>query len=215
MVTVIGAGVGRTGTNSLKLALETLLGGPCYHMFELLQRREDAVTWTAGISGEDVDWAAFLEGWSAVVDFPACSAVDELAVAFPDAKVLLSTRDPADWWASADRTIFTFERRREPGTPSGDLGAAMTGRIGIDPNDRDVSVAAFLAHEERIRETYADRLIEWHPGDGWTPLCRGLDLPEPDEPYPHSNSSGSFFEQAEAAMRGDVQRNAVPPPDYR
>ncbi|MFN3256493.1 MAG: sulfotransferase family protein [Ilumatobacter sp.] len=216
MVRVIGAGLGRTGTASLKLALETLLGGPCYHMFELLQRRDDAATWAAALSGEPVDWPTFLDGWTAVVDFPACAAVDELAAAFPDAKVLLSTRDPESWWDSADRTILQFERRRVDGSASGDMGAAMLGRVGIDPHDRDVSIAAFVAHERRIRETFGpERLIEWRSGDGWEPLCDGLGLAEPDEPFPHSNSSASFFDEVEAALRGEVRRNAEPPLAYR
>lgn len=211
MVQVIGAGLGRTGTASLKLALETLLGGPCYHMFELLQHREDATTWTAGISGDPVDWSAFLDGWAAVVDFPACAAVDQLATAFPDAPILLSTRDPEAWWESADRTILQFERRRAPGSATGDMGAAMFGEIGIDPHDRNASIAAFVAHEERIRSAYGDRLVEWRSGDGWEPLCVGLGLPTPDEPFPHSNSSAEFFDEVEAALRGEVRRNAEPP----
>ena len=215
MVQVIGAGFGRTGTNSLKLALETLLGGPCYHMVELFQRPTDALAWTSGISGGDVDWAELLDGWSAVVDFPGCSATDELAAAFPDAKILLSTRDPESWWASADRTIFVRAREAEPGTPPGDMVAAMLGRVGVDPDDRDRSIAAFVAHEQRICEQYADRLIEWRPGDGWEPLCAGLGVAVPDEPYPHTNTSEGFDEMVDAARRGDVERNAVPPLDYR
>lgn len=215
MVQVIGAGLGRTGTASLKLALETLLGGPCYHMFELLQRPSDAETWAAGLRGRSVDWEQFLDGWSAIVDFPGAGAVDELATAFPDATVLLSTRDPDAWWESADRTIFSFEREHDGSTPQGRMGNAMMHRVGVDVFDRDASIAAFVAHNDRIRREYAGRLIEWQPGDGWAPLCVGLGVDEPDEDYPHANEAGGFFDQVRAALAGDVPRNADPPAGYR
>lgn len=214
MVEVIGAGFGRTGTVSLKLALETLLGGPCYHMYEFLNRREDAPTWMSGFASGDVDWPELLTGWSAIVDWPGIAVVDELASAFPDAKILLSSRDPETWWESADRTILEVVRDAEPGSLGERFMASMFGRSGVDADDRDASIRAFVEHNERIRSTFGpDRLIEWQPGDGWTPLCNGLGIDPPDEPYPHANSSGVFADEMARVRAGDVPRNAAPPPD--
>ena len=214
MVQVIGAGFGRTGTVSLKLALETLLGGPCYHMYEFIDRGSDGPTWVSGFAGTDVDWPEFLAGWSAIVDWPGVSCVDELAAAFPDAKILLSTRDPESWWASADRTILELARANEAGTPAHAFTSAMFGRCGVDVHDRERSIAAFVAHNDRMRSTYGpDRLIEWQPGDGWTPLCGALDLAPPEEPYPHANTAGDFADEVERVRAGEVPRNVAAPRD--
>src|SRR5579864_5358279 len=103
---VIGAGVGRTGTLSLKGALETLLGGPCYHMMEVITHPAHVDVWRAAGSGEDVDWAAFLAGYAATSDFPACLFWRDLRELYPDALVLLSTRSSTQtWWESASQTI--------------------------------------------------------------------------------------------------------------
>src|SRR5579862_1539933 len=102
---VIGAGIGRTGTNSLKVALEMLLGGPCYHMFELLNHLDDVPTWQAAADGQAVAWEALMANWVAGVDWPVSAFWPELSVAFPDAKILLSLRDSESWWTSASATI--------------------------------------------------------------------------------------------------------------
>ena len=111
---VVGAGVGRTGTHSLKLALEQLLGGPCYHMFEVMQHPEDIAQWQLAAEGGAPDWKQLFEGYDAAVDWPAASFWRELAGVFPDAKILLSTRPTDEWWKSADRTIWAVSRLTPP-----------------------------------------------------------------------------------------------------
>ena len=108
---VIGAGLGRTGTNSLKLALEMLLNGPCYHMFELWQHPEDVSIWQSAVDGNSIDWRNFLKPWKATVDWPGAPLFDRMAEAFPDALVLLSTRDPESWYESINSTIFMIMRK--------------------------------------------------------------------------------------------------------
>ena len=104
---LVGAGLGRTGTMSLKLALEQLLEGRCYHMMEVFGRPDDIPVWHRAVRGEYPDWAAFLRDYDAAVDWPVAAFWRELADAFPDAPVLLSTRRDADaWWTSASETIF-------------------------------------------------------------------------------------------------------------
>src|SRR5262245_47355467 len=103
---VVGAGLGRTGTTSLKLALERLLGGECYHMATVRERPEDAEVWARAYAGERPDWTELLGGCCASVDWPASPFWAEQAAAFPDAVILLSERDPDSWWTSASNTIW-------------------------------------------------------------------------------------------------------------
>ncbi|HUI26312.1 MAG TPA: sulfotransferase, partial [Candidatus Kryptonia bacterium] len=103
---LIGAGLGRTGTMSLKLALERLLGAPCYHMLEVFGHPDHIAAWHAAADGRMPDWRALLADYAAAVDWPAAAFWPELSAAFPDAVVLLSVRDPQLWWQSASETIF-------------------------------------------------------------------------------------------------------------
>src|SRR5262249_44371126 len=115
---VVGAGLGQTGTHSLKVALEQLLGAPCYHMLEVFQHPESIAVWQDAVDGKPVDWYALTKGYSAAVDWPVVAFWPELADAFPDAVVLLSTRSSADaWWKSANETIFEITRRGAPTDP--------------------------------------------------------------------------------------------------
>ena len=107
---VVGAGVGRTGTHSLKLALEQLLNAPCHHMLEILGNPDQIPAWIDAIEGRPVDWSQMLERYEAIVDWPGGSFWRELSQANPDALVLLSVRDPEEWYRSASNTVFlTFD----------------------------------------------------------------------------------------------------------
>src|SRR5438876_7775595 len=108
---VIGAGLGRTGTHSLKLALERLLGAPCYHMAEVFRRPQDVPVWQAAAKGEPVDWRALLSDYAAAVDWPPAAFWPQLAEVFPGAIIVLSVRDVDDWWKSASSTIFEMYKR--------------------------------------------------------------------------------------------------------
>ena len=103
---VVGAGVGRTGTHSLKLALEQLLGTPCHHMMEMFPDPAQQAAWIDAVDGKPVDWHAMLARYGAQVDWPGASFWPELVAAFPDALVLLSVRDPEGWYRSASNTVF-------------------------------------------------------------------------------------------------------------
>src|SRR5438094_934614 len=118
-IRVIGAGLGRTGTLSLKAALEELGFTQCYHMIELLMHPEQVTYWEAASAGQPVDWDALFEGYQAVVDYPGCMYYRQLMEQYPEAKVLLSVRDPEKWYESARETIF------QAGRPHADsLGSA-------------------------------------------------------------------------------------------
>jgi hypothetical protein len=197
-VRVVGAGLGRTGTHSLKIALEQLLGGPCYHMLEVFGRPDDIAVWQDAIDGKQVDWHALMRDFSACVDWPVCGFWPELADAFPDAIVLLSSRSsPEAWWKSADETIFAIARRGEPPDPT--LAAQMRMIMGLferftpDWADPAAARAAYVRHNDEVRATVpAARLVDWQPGDGWKPICDALELPVPDMPFPHANTTDDF-----------------------
>lgn len=190
---IIGAGLGRTGTLSLKLALERVLGGPCYHMVEIFTHPEHIPQWHGAARGEMPDWPTMLRDYRATVDWPAASFWPELTAAFPDALVLLSTRDPESWWRSASATIFPASRR-QTGEWRAMVDAIFAARFTSALTDRAACIAAFEHHNAKVRATVPrDRLVEWHPGDGWAPLCAALRVPVPDEPFPHTNSTEEFL----------------------
>jgi hypothetical protein len=204
---VVGAGVGRTGTLSLKTALEQLLGGRCYHAVETVPRPEDLPVWEAAARGDFPEWRAFLGEFSAVVDWPAAGFWPELTAAFPEAIVLLSTRTSAEeWWRSASSTIFAVMDRRPSGSSSGDdapapqrsmINAVLGARFTPEFDVEGPAKAAYDTHNAAVRAAVPpERLVEWQPGDGWAPICAALELPVPDAPFPHVNSTRAFRDMA-------------------
>lgn len=207
---VIGAGHGRTGTNSLKLALERLLGGPCYHMFEVLAHPQHIPTWRAAVRGElqEADWHTLFDGFHAAVDFPVASFWRELIDVYPDALVLLSVRDPESWWKSAHETIFKAfsEPITMPGVPSDlqpMLNELFASRFTLDVDNKDVCIDLYNRHNNEVRRGVpSSRLVEWRPGDGWAPLCAALGMPVPNEPFPHVNTTEEMM-----ARMAEMQEN--------
>ena len=195
---VVGAGLPRTGTMSLQQALERLLGGRCYHMTEVGKRLEHVPVWYGALMGETPDWADFLAGYTAAVDWPASAFWKELSEANPDAIVLLSTRDCAEtWWESADATVLDLARRDDlPEQYAGweVMHHALLDRDLTDEwNDRSSVLLSYERHNEAVRSTIPpDRLVEWRPGDRWAPICAALGVPIPDEPFPHVNARADW-----------------------
>ncbi len=189
-IRVIGAGVGRTGTHSLKLALEQLLGGRCYGMEEVLAHREHEPVWQAAAEGRMPDWQRFLGDYTSTEDWPAAAFWRELMAAFPDAKVILSHRRAEDWLLSARATIFQAMEEDED-TPWGDMiHAIMRERFTDLLEDDNACIEAYERHNKAVRDGVpADRLIDWPTGAGWEPLCKGLGVPVPDTPFPHANTT--------------------------
>ncbi len=192
---VVGAGVGRTGTNSLKVALETLLDGPCHHMFEIVANPHQVPGWTAAIDGHDVDWHDLLDGYVAQVDWPGASFWPELAAANPEALVILSVRDADAWYESASNTIFqVFDKMPPEMAPWFEsMRSLMEARFSADLGNRTAMLDAYERHNDAVRQAVpADRLLEWTPIDGWEPLCERLDVPVPDEPFPVTNQTTAW-----------------------
>ena len=192
-VRVVGAGVGRTGTHSLKLALEQLLDGRCHHMVEIIADPPQAAAWTDAVEGREVDWQQALDGYVAIVDWPGASFWRELSAANPDALVLLSTRDPEAWYRSAANTIFNPIEAPPPGLEEW-FGATMPKlfdtRFSADLENRAAMIEAFERHNAEVRAGVpAERLLEWTVSDGWAPICSRLGVPVPDAPFPVTNTT--------------------------
>ena len=203
---VVGAGAGRTGTGSLKLALERLLGAPCYHAYELTSQHLDHVPlWHEAVRGGEPDWEAIYGKYAATVDWPGAAFWRPLSQAYPDALVLLSTRDTDAWYRSANATIFEFTRRtgeQEVASWEPEMQAwwrmvmeMFETRFTPPPFDERLAKEAYERHNAEVRaEVPAERLLEWSPGDGWAPLCERLGVPVPDEPFPHINHTDTWRE---------------------
>jgi hypothetical protein len=192
---VVGAGVGRTGTHSLKLALERLLGGRCHHMVEMFGDTEAIAGWTAAIEGQPTDWRALLDPYVALVDWPGASFWPELTATYPDALVLLSVRPAEEWYRSASNTIFlAFDHMPPEVAPWMEaVRKLMHDRFDDRHDDPVAMMEAFERHNDAVRAAIEpERLLEWSPGDGWEPLCDRLGLPVPAEPFPVTNTTSEF-----------------------
>ena len=199
---LIGAGFGRTGTLSLKFALEKLGLAPCYHMMEVLAHKDFREYWASAARGETPDWDVIFDGYQATVDWPGATYWKELAEYYPDAKVLLSVRGGEGWYKSVMNTIYGAENRaRFEVLPADHPRRVMIDRIFKTTfdgqiEDKDHAISVFNKHNELVKETIpADRLLVYEVGSGWDPICEFLGVPVPDEAYPNSNSTEDFRNQ--------------------
>ena len=187
---LIGAGLGRTGTASTKLALERLGLGRCYHMGEVIAEPERMVGWLEAAQGRP-DWDAIFRGYGACVDYPAASFWRELAAHYPDAKVLLNVREPEKWFESVNETILNpaFVDAARGAPPYDFLNATVYSTMDGRMAEREFMVEHFQRHVAAVQEAIpADRLLVYEVKDGWAPLCAFLGLPVPAEPFPRVNS---------------------------
>jgi hypothetical protein len=197
---VIGAGLGRTGTLSLKIALEMLGHGPCLHMLPVLDDPARAALFQRAAEGDRACLDQALEGYRSTMDWPGAYFWRELADRHPAAKVVLTVRDPQRWYDSAHGTIFQAAASApERGDDSVTAGLGMLrvivwqGTFGGRFADREHAVRVFTEHNEAVRrEIPADRLLEFEVTQGWQPLCDFLGVPVPDEPFPCTNDTATF-----------------------
>lgn len=205
---VIGAGFGRTGTASLKLALEKLLGAPCYHMLEVFRNPSHVRLWHDAALNKPVDWDKLFEGYVAAVDWPASAYWPELMKQYPDALVLLSVRDPDSWWKSANETIFAGLSSDNPMLTPDWLAMvhAMFHRYQSgDTPDRSAMLAALQENTERaMREVPKERLLVWQASEGWEPICKALGVTVPDEPFPRTNTTEEWRAREAARKAGQT-----------
>ncbi len=197
---VIGAGFGRTGTLSLKRALEELGFGPTYHMQEVMRQPSHVQQWLDFADTGNADWDALFAKFGSGVDYPVSCVWEELAAHYPDAKVILSVRDPERWWDSTNSTIYGFRSAFSPwfqrAVPTTRRFVEMVERLvwqGVFEGqfaDREHAVGIFNRHIEHVRSTCPpERLLVFNVAEGWEPLCEFLQVPVPDRPFPHLNDT--------------------------
>jgi len=200
---VIGSGFGRTGTLSLKLALEQLGFGPCYHMIETRTHPPHDAMWLAMATGKSIDWRAILGLYRSTVDWPSVFIWKELIAANPDAKVILTVRDPQTWYESASKTIFARMLEYEgDGAQDADphhldhmrmVNAVVLDKAFGGDLSRNHAIEIFNAHNAEVRRTVPpEKLLVYEAGEGWDPLCAFLGVPVPESPYPNVNSTADF-----------------------
>lgn len=189
---IIGAGFGRTGTESMKRALEMLGYDPCYHMYEVIPHQDRYETWQAIYDGKITpDWDELFDGFSATVDWPAAYYWRELAAHYPEAKILLTYRDAESWYSSMENTILTFLRDTE-----NDQGMGPRLRRDVfsgNVQDKDHVISVYQRNIAEVQAAFGpDRLLSYELGSGWGPLCNFLGLDTPSAPFPRSNDPASF-----------------------
>lgn len=201
---VLGAGFGRTGTHSLKLALEQLGFGPCHHMYEVRQHPEQVEWWHAAALGEKLNWDKVFEGFVSQVDWPASYFWQDLSTHYPDAKIILTDRDPQSWYKSISRTILpaTEIGRHEDPDPTNRKASEMIYQIALENifegrlGEKDFAINKMLTHRQHVIDSIdPERLLVFNTADGWGPLCAFLGVEKPSEPFPRSNSAKEFIER--------------------
>jgi hypothetical protein len=194
---VIGAGFGRTGTMSFKAAIDRLGLGPCYHMVEVYANDGHADIWTQAINGAPLDEPTLFEKYRSVCDWPACSFWREIRASHPQAKVVLTRRDPDAWYESISNTIF-LALENESDDEALNRWRVQTRKLILEQTfgnelDRDNALQVLRAHEaDVIASVPAGELLVYDVAEGWEPLCDFLDVPVPDEPFPRTNSTAEF-----------------------
>lgn len=198
---IIGAGFGRTGTLSFKLALEQLGFGPCYHMLEVFEHPEHIPAWQNATNGSLPNWSNFFTGYQAAVDWPVCAFWKPLAAAFPDAKVILTVRDPEKWYQSIRETIYlTLTAPTRPDDkPELIAHRNMTRQLilqntfGGKLDDKAHAIAVYQRHIDEVKAGLPpERLLVYQVSEGWSPLCKFLNCPQPDHPFPQVNTTEEF-----------------------
>ena len=215
MLQVVGAGVGRTGTLSLKAGLEQLLGQPCYHMLEVFGHPDHVTQWREAAEGGAVDWATLLDGYGATSDFPACLFWPEILEANPDAIVVLSTRsDSAGWWQSASQTIFAIDGANLPPEMADWFEmwrVVASARFTSNWMDEESSRAAYERHNAAVRASVpSEQLVDWRADDGWGPLCEAMGLDVPSDSFPHLNTREEFPHVSDDSSLADAIEQLSP-----
>jgi hypothetical protein len=200
---IIGAGFGRTGTLSLKVALEKLGYDKTHHMEEVLTNGGQVRLWHDIGAGKTPDWDHVFEGCQACVDFPASTYYKELFAHYPDAKVVLTVRDVDRWYQSTFDTIYRFRsiyakwaralipavRKRYELVESTVWDRVFDGRF----EDKTYAKQVFLDYIEDVKNHIPkDRLLVFEVAEGWEPLCEFLGLPVPGDPFPRLNDTATM-----------------------
>ncbi len=207
---IIGAGFGRTGTYSLKAALEQLNFCPCHHMSEVINDPKQIEAWSNVAQGRP-DYGAIFSDFRSAVDFPVSAYWQDVLAAMPDAKVILSHREAEDWYGSFSQTILPLILDKEAWPKNAVpwfqmIETVIIGKALGGCTDRDGILKAYRANEAAARELEAQgKALIYSVRDGWDPLCRFLGVDVPDAPFPKTNARADFF----ASVKSGTQEAAV------
>lgn len=207
---IIGAGFGRTGTYSLKAALERLGFGRCHHMSEVIGDPDQIRLWAEAADGH-ASFDGIFAGFRSAVDFPVCAFWRDVLATNPEARVILSYRDPDDWYASFSQTILPLILDKAAWPENARPWFRMIERVIVERalrgrTDREGILGAYRANEAAARALEPKgRALVFHTKDGWEPLCRFLGVAIPEEPYPQTNPRAEFF----AAVKAGTQEPAA------
>ena len=200
---VIGAGYPRTGTASLKLALEQLGFGPCHHMREIFMNMADVPLWVeAAKKPMQANWNEVFERYSSCTDAPGCTFWRELSDYYPQAKVLLSVRDPEKWFESTQETVFSeqWQGMQAAGPLREFFERCVLGTFNGFIHDHDKMIAQFKRHIEEVKQAIPkERLLVFDVREGWEPLCKFLGVPVPQTPFPQTNTREEMLAMRAAA----------------
>ena len=205
-LSVIGPGFGRTGTESLKTALEILGYGPCHHMVDVLPKQEQIDFWSRQSKGvQKPNWDVAFNGYKSSVDWPSAFFWRELSEYYPDAKIILSVRDPEQWYESFNKTILAYMKSEYDPESLGHLlvkNRVFAGNI----EDKDHIIKTYNKNIVDVQAAFSgERLLTYHIGSGWQPLCEFLGTPVPDEPYPSMNKKEGFQEKVQQLIDSRVE----------
>jgi sulfotransferase family protein len=201
---LINAGLGRTGTTSLKVALERLGFGPCYHMFDIVGNEARLGQWEKIVcDAQRPDWEVVFDGYTSAVDGPCAIYYRQLIETFPEAKIMLTVRDAERWYQSTHDTLYQFALNggrgsSEPhsmGSRVYRLTSAMVwnGLFGGRFSEKDYAIEVFRAHNQEVIHTVGpDNLLVYDVKDGWEPLCAFLGVDVPSEDFPRVNDTESM-----------------------
>ena len=209
-IDVIGAGLPRTGTLTQKLALEELGFAPCYHWVNVIANLDEVGLWDRAMS-KDVSWPQIFGDSRATVDWPGGYFYRELMDFYPEAKVLLSVRNPESWERSFRDTIWTMSHgetlmpllahARAEIDPRWHRYLALVDRMFWGPEgtfseghaEPEMMIEQMIRHNEAVKSAVPpERLLVWDVKEGWEPLCEFLEVDVPDGPLPHANDRDSF-----------------------
>jgi hypothetical protein len=209
---VIGAGLGRTGTMSLKLALEQLGYDKCYHMYELINDPSRLKYWKQLKNTNQTDYELLFKGYQSAVDYPACAFYQELLDQYPNAKVVLTVRDPEQWYESVKKTIYSASpksaaeiiriiflsltnRHVQSFGPVLQFGDSLVWKKHFNGKfkDKAYAIVRYLNHIEEVKKFVpADQLLIFNVQEGWAPLCNFLGKEIPALPFPKTNDTKAF-----------------------
>ena len=224
---VIGAGMARTGTSSLKAALSELGFGPCYQMRELLSHPEQVIFWSQASCGKPLNWDELFQDYRATVDFPSYRYYYQLLQYYPEAKVILTVRDPQAWYESTLNTIYQvvepqtgqkfFKRLKLPDSPRTRALERVWRLVEKELwqkdfqgkfADKEYAIKVFQQHLEEVQQNVPSKqLLVYQITEGWSSLCRFLDVPVPEQTFPCLNERAKFKQRVRQLLSEKLKEN--------